>query len=118
VRLVTSDIASKSTLKFVNDIVKHALSLAITTPEYKAQLESKGANKKDLSELIRTSKFRKCLMFHLYNQLIRGNLEHYVCLIGTIYMLQVKYRKGSMAKYDICGQTVLLYEVAYIAVPT
>ena len=57
-------------------------------------------------------------MFHLYNQLIRGNLEHYVCLIGTIYMLQVKYRKGSMAKFDICGQTVLLYEVAYIAVPT
>ena len=33
-------------------------------------------------------------------------------------MLQVKYRKGTMAKFDICGNTVLLYEVAYIAVPT
>ncbi len=38
--------------------------------------------------------------------------------MGTSYMLQVKYRKGSMAKFDICGNTVLLYEVAYIAVPT
>ena len=41
-----------------------------------------------------------------------------MCLIGTVYMLQVKYRKGSMIKFDVCGQTVLLYEVAYITVPT
>ena len=41
-----------------------------------------------------------------------------MCLIGTQYMLQVKYRKTSMIKFDICGQTVLLYEVTYIAVPT
>ena len=41
-----------------------------------------------------------------------------MCLVGTTYMLQVKYRKGTMAKLDICGNTVLLYEVSYIAVPT
>jgi hypothetical protein len=33
-------------------------------------------------------------------------------------MLQVKYRKGTMMKFDVAGQTVLLYEVAYITVPT
>ena len=54
----------------------------------------------------------------LHNQLIRGGLEHYVCLIGTQFMLQVKYRKTTMIKFDICGQTVMLYEVAYIAVPS
>ena len=38
--------------------------------------------------------------------------------MGTEYMLQVKYRKGTMIKFNICGQTVLLYEVAYLAVPS
>ena len=33
-------------------------------------------------------------------------------------MLQVKYSKGSMIKFDILGQIVLIYEVPYIAVPT
>ena len=33
-------------------------------------------------------------------------------------MLQVKYSKGSMIKFDILGYTVLLYEAPYIAVPT
>ena len=45
-------------------------------------------------------------------------MEHYICLVGTTFMLQVKYRKNTMAKFDICGNTVLIYEVAYIAVPT
>ena len=33
-------------------------------------------------------------------------------------MLQVKYRKNSMIKFDICGHTLLFYEVPYIDVPT
>jgi len=117
VKLVQSDIASKGTLRYFTDVVKHALSLAIMEPIYKVQLESKN-NRKDLSDLMKTNKFRKCLISHTYQQLIKGNFEHYVCLVGTSYMLQVKYRKGSMAKFDICGNTVLLYEVANIAVPT
>lgn len=47
-----------------------------------------------------------------------GTLEHYVVLMGTQFMLQVKYRKGSMIKFDIYGHTLLLYEVPYIDVPT
>lgn len=55
----------------------------------------------------------------MYNQLIKeGSLEHYVVLMGTQYMLQVKYRKGSMIKFEICGHTMLLYEVPFIDVPT
>ena len=117
VRLIQSDIQSKSSLKFMTDIVKHALSLAIIEPVYKAQLEAKN-NRKDLSDMMKLNKFRKCIIGHIYQQLIRGNMEHYVCLVGTKFMLQVKYRKGTMAKFDICGNTVLIYEVAYIAVPT
>jgi hypothetical protein len=41
-----------------------------------------------------------------------------VVVLGTHYMLQVKYRKGSMIKLDLLGQTILLYEVPYIDVPT
>ena len=33
-------------------------------------------------------------------------------------MLQVKYRKGSMIRFEITGTTVLLYEVPYISVPS
>ncbi len=117
VKVAQTDIASKSTVKYFTDVVKHALSLAIMEPEFKSQLESKN-NRKDLSDLMKTNKFRKSLISHTYQQLIKGNYEHYVCLVGTTYMLQVKYRKGTMAKFDICGNTVLLYEVAYIAVPT
>ena len=39
-------------------------------------------------------------------------------MLATTYMLQVKYRKGSMITFEICGVTVLLYEVPYIDVPT
>lgn len=38
--------------------------------------------------------------------------------MGTQYMLQVKYRKRSMVKFDISGHTLLLYEVPFIDVPT
>lgn len=42
-----------------------------------------------------------------------------MAVTGTVYMLQVKYRKGTMMKIDIGGVVhMLLYEVAYIAVPS
>ena len=51
--------------------------------------------------------------------MIRARLEHYVAVTGTVYMLQVKYRKGTMVKVQIGSEVqMLLYEVAYIAVPT
>ena len=50
--------------------------------------------------------------------MIRGKLDHYVVVIGNEFMLQVKYRKGSMIRFEITGTTVLLYEVPYISVPS
>lgn len=38
--------------------------------------------------------------------------------LGSDYMLQLKYSKGSMAKFDVLGTMLLMYEVPYIAVPT
>lgn len=65
VKLIKSDISSQSGLKFVADIVKHSLSLAIMEPVYKAQLEAK-TNRKDLSDLMKLNKFRKILISHIY----------------------------------------------------
>jgi len=67
---------------------------------------------------MKIGKFKKELVFQVYNQLLRGKYEHYVVVLGTDYMLQVKYSKGSMIKFDILGMIVLLYEVPYISVPT
>ena len=116
---VASDLTSKKQKTLLMQIVKHALSLTINQEEYAKVLEAKAGSKdkRDLAELIKTKGFKRDLITHTYNQLIRGGFEHYVCLIGTQFMLQVKYRKTSMIKFDICGQTLMLYEVAYIAVP-
>lgn len=38
--------------------------------------------------------------------------------LGSDYMLQLKYSKNSMAKFDVLGTMLLMYEVPYIAVPT
>jgi hypothetical protein len=55
-------------------------------------------------DIVKLTSFKEKLVAFVYNQLIReGSLEHYVVLMGTKYMLQVKYRKGSMIKYDIAG---------------
>lgn len=68
---------------------------------------------------MRQQAFREELVGFVHNQLIKeGTLEHYVVLMGTQYMLQVKYKKGSMIKFDVGGHTLLLYEVPYIDVPT
>lgn len=67
---------------------------------------------------MKIGKFKKELVYQIYNQLLRAKYEHYVVVLGTDYMLQVKYSKGTMIKFDILGVIVLLYEVPYIAVPT
>jgi hypothetical protein len=77
--------------------------------------------KKDssLSNLVKQREFREKLVAFIHNQLIKeGSLQHYVVMMGTQYMLQVKYRKASMIKFDIAGHTLLMYEVPYIDVPT
>jgi len=65
VKLIKSDIPSQSGLKFVTDIVKHSLSLAIIDPVYKAQLEAR-TDRKDLADLMKLNKFRKLLISHIY----------------------------------------------------
>jgi hypothetical protein len=41
-----------------------------------------------------------------------------VVVLGTEYVIQVKYSKGSMIKFDVLGTLILLYEVPTISVPT
>ena len=117
---VASDLTSKKQKSLLMHLVKHALSLTMNQEEHARVLEAKAGSKdrRELGELMKTRAFKRDLITHTYNQLIRGGYEHYVCLVGTQFMLQVKYRKNTMIKFDICGQTLMLYEVAYIAVPS
>ena len=74
---------------------------------------------KEITDVVKLKPFREKLVAYIHNQLIKeGSCQHYVVLMGTQYMLQVKYRKGSMMKLEACGHTILLYEVPYIDVPT
>ncbi len=82
------------------------------------QTYSKIIKDKSLSEVIRNKQFKEELVAFIYNQMIKGGYEHYVILMGSHYMLQVKYRKGTMIKFDIGGVTLLMYEVPFIDVPT
>lgn len=72
----------------------------------------------EMSEFMKIEKFKKELVFQIYNQLIRAGKEHYVVVLGSDYTTQVKYSKGSMIKFDLFGNIILLYEVPYISVPT
>lgn len=63
-----TDLNSKSQINLLLNLVKHALSLTMTMPEYKTQLESKKQfERKDLHELLRTKAFKRDLLTHLYN---------------------------------------------------
>lgn len=96
-------------------MVKFSYSQLINQPTYKEKVMQPSF---EISELMKSNKFKKDLALFIYNQLVRGKLEHYVVVIGVEYMLQVKYRKGSMIRFDITGTLVLLYEVPYISVPS
>jgi hypothetical protein len=63
-------------------------------------------------------KFRKELVLVITHQLIKAKMEHYVVVLGQEYTLQVKYRKRSMIRFEVCGWPLLMYEVPYICVPT
>ena len=115
VKVQKTDIKSKELHTLLINIMKFSYSQIINHPDYKEKVQQAHF---ELAELMKSSKFKKDLASHVYNQLIRGKLEHYVVVIGNDYMLQVKYRKGSMIRFEITGTTVLLYEVPYISVPS
>ncbi|TNV81617.1 hypothetical protein FGO68_gene3409 [Halteria grandinella] len=97
-------------------MVKHAMQSVVSEEQYRKMISDKG---KEVTDVVKLKPFRERLVGFIHNQLIKeGSLQHYVVLMGTQFMLQVKYRKGSMMKLDICGHTLLLYEVPFIDVPT
>lgn len=99
----------------ITDLTRFAFQQVIKTPPYWSKIKEASF---ELSDLMKDNKFKKAFVSELYNQLIRAKYEHYVVVLGSDYMLQVKYSKGSMIKFEILGQLVLLYEVPYLAVPT
>ncbi|CDW78550.1 UNKNOWN [Stylonychia lemnae] len=113
--IVQSDIKSQKLKTLLTNLARFALQNVINLPDYKDKVQEKSF---EVNDLMKIGKFKKELLFHIYNQLIRAKYEHYVVVLGTEYMLQVKYSKGSMVKFDILGVIVLLYEVPYISVPT
>jgi hypothetical protein len=111
IKVIQTDLTDKKKRLLLTNIVKHAYSYVTGLEEFK------GA--KDPVVQARQQEFKEQFVGFIHNQMIKeGSLHHYVVLLGTQFMLQVKYKKGSMIKFDVYGQTVLLYEVAYIDVPT
>jgi len=113
VKLLTHDIKSKERVALLTDIVKHAFSSLALNERYK---ETTGDGK--FNEVIKLESFRLELVSFINMQMKRGNLGQYVAIIGQDYTLQVKYSKTSMAKFDILGFVLLLYEIPYITVAT
>ena len=76
---MATDIKSQKLKTLLTELTRFAFQIVIKQSPFKQKIAEASF---ELHDLMRDDKFKKELVFQLYNQLIRGKYEHYVVVLG------------------------------------